>query len=270
MSNSLKPEHHEAAKMLRLAAESGRPCAPVRHLVGSQDIDAAYAVQRFNNQERIQKGQRPVGSKIGLTSAAVQRQLGVNQPDFGQLFADMALCDGEEIAAGRLIQPKIETEIALVLEQDLPHEKNTLADLIRATAYLLPALEVVDSRIAGWDISLADTIADNASCGLFVLGNRPVQLKDVNLLGCGMVLERAGEPVSVGAGAACLGNPLFAALWLADTLAQRGNALRAGDIILTGALGPMVAACAGDVFSARIEGLGQVSTRFASATGGDQ
>ncbi|WP_262240420.1 2-keto-4-pentenoate hydratase [Serratia liquefaciens] len=256
--------------MLRLAAESGRPCAPVRHLVGSQDIDAAYAVQRFNNQERIQKGQRPVGSKIGLTSAAVQRQLGVNQPDFGQLFADMALCDGEEIAAGRLIQPKIETEIALVLEQDLPHEKNTLADLIRATAYLLPALEVVDSRIAGWDISLADTIADNASCGLFVLGNRPVQLKDVNLLGCGMVLERAGEPVSVGAGAACLGNPLFAALWLADTLAQRGNALRAGDIILTGALGPMVAACAGDVFSARIEGLGQVSTRFASATGGDQ
>lgn len=270
MSNSLKPEHHEAAKMLRLAAESGRPCAPVRHLVGSQDIDAAYAVQLFNNQERIQKGQRPVGSKIGLTSAAVQRQLGVNQPDFGQLFADMALCDGEEIAAGRLIQPKIETEIALVLEQDLPHEKNTLADLIRATAYLLPALEVVDSRIAGWDISLADTIADNASCGLFVLGNRPVQLKDVDLLGCGMVLERAGEPVSVGAGAACLGNPLLAALWLADTLAQRGNALRAGDIILTGALGPMVAACAGDVFSARIEGLGQVSTRFASATGGDQ
>ena len=270
MSNSLKPKHHEAAKMLRLAAESGRPCPPVRHLVGSQDIDAAYAVQRFNNQERIQKGQRPVGSKIGLTSAAVQRQLGVNQPDFGQLFADMALCDGEEIAAGRLIQPKIETEIALVLEQDLPHEKNTLADLIRATAYLLPALEVVDSRIAGWDISLADTIADNASCGLFVLGNRPVQLKDVDLLGCGMVLERAGEPVSVGAGAACLGNPLLAALWLADTLAQRGNALRAGDIILTGALGPMVAACAGDVFSARIEGLGQVSTRFASATGGDQ
>lgn len=270
MSNSLKPEHHEAAKMLRQAAESGRPCAPVRHLVGSQDIDAAYAVQRVNNQERIQKGHRPVGSKIGLTSAAVQRQLGVKQPDFGQLFAAMALCDGEEIAAGRLIQPKVEAEIALVLEQDLPHEKNTLADLIRATAYLLPALEVVDSRIAGWDISLADTIADNASCGLFVLGNRPVLLKDVDLLGCGMVLERAGEPVSVGAGAACLGNPLLAALWLADTLAQRGNALRAGDIILTGALGPMVAACAGDVFSARIEGLGQVSGRFAPAAGGDQ
>ena len=118
MSNSLKPEHHEAAKMLRQAAESGHPCAPVRHLVGSQDIDAAYAIQRVNNQERIQKGHRPVGSKIGLTSAAVQRQLGVNQPDFGQLFADMALCDGEEIAAGRLIQPKVEAEIALVLERD--------------------------------------------------------------------------------------------------------------------------------------------------------
>ncbi|MHA7848211.1 2-keto-4-pentenoate hydratase [Serratia sp. D1N4] len=268
MSNPLKPEYQEAASMLRQAASSGQPCAPVRSLIGSTDIDAAYAVQRLNNDYQIKQGRRLVGSKIGLTSPAVQRQLGVNQPDFGRLFADMALCDGEEIAAGRLIQPKVEAEIVLVLEQDLPHEKHTLADLIRATAYLLPAIEVVDSRIANWDISLADTIADNASCGLFVLGNRPVQLKDVDLLSCGMVLERAGEPVSVGAGAACLGNPLLAALWLADTLAQRGDALRAGDIILTGALGPMVAASAGEVFTARIEGLGHVSARFAPAAGG--
>lgn len=270
MSNSLKPEYHEAADMLRQAVSSGRPCAPVRNLIGSNNIDAAYAVQRLNNDYQIKQGRRLVGSKIGLTSPAVQKQLGVNQPDFGQLFADMALCDGEEIAADRLIQPKVEAEIVLVLEQDLPHEKHTLADLIRATAYLLPAIEVVDSRIAGWDISLADTIADNASCGLFVLGNRPVQLKDLDLLGCGMVLECAGEPVSVGVGAACLGNPLLAALWLADTLVQRGDALRAGDIILTGALGPMVAARAGEVFTARIEGLGQVSARFAQATGGAQ
>ncbi len=270
MTNPLKPEYLEAARMLRKAASSGLPCKPVRDLIGMNDIDAAYAVQRLNHDSQHAAGRRMVGSKIGLTSPAVQRQLGVSQPDFGRLFADMALCDGEEIAAGRLIQPKVEAEIVLVLEHDLPHEKHTLADLIRATAYLLPAIEIVDSRIAGWDISLADTIADNASCGLFVLGNRPVQLKDVDLLGCGMVVERAGEPVSVGAGAACLGNPLHAALWLADTLAQRGDALRAGDIILTGALGPMVTASAGDVFTARIEGMGHVSARFAQAAGGSQ
>lgn len=270
MSNLLKSSYHEAARMLRQAASSGQPCTPVRNLIGTSDIDVAYAVQRLNNDYRIEEGRRLVGSKIGLTSPAVQKQLGVDQPDFGRLFADMALCDGEEIAVGRLMQPKVEAEIVLVLEHDLPHEKHTLADLIRATAYLLPAIEIVDSRIAGWDISLADTIADNASCGMFVLGNRPVQLKDVDLLGCAMVLERAGEPVSVGVGAACLGNPLLAALWLADTLAQRGDALKAGDIILTGALGPMVAASAGDVFTARIEGLGQVSARFAHAAGGKQ
>lgn len=268
MSKSLKPEFYEAARMLRQASSSGQPCVPIRDLIGTHDIDAAYAVQRLNIDNQLNEGRRLVGSKIGLTSPAVQRQLGVSQPDFGRLFADMALCDGEEIVPGRLIQPKVEAEIALVLEHDLPHEKHTLADLIHATAYLLPAIEIVDSRIAGWDISLADTIADNASCGLFVLGNRPAQLKNVDLTGCGMVLERAGEPVSVGAGAACMGNPLLAALWLADTLAQRGDALRAGDIILTGALGPMVTASEGEVFTARIEGLGQVSARFAQSTGG--
>jgi 2-keto-4-pentenoate hydratase len=125
-----------------------------------------------------------------------------------------------------------------VLGRDLPHEKHTLADLIGAVDYLLPAIEVVDSRIAGWDIRISDTIADNASSGLFVLGSRPVLLREVDVVGCGMVLERKGEPESVGGGAACLGNPLLAACWLADTLARRGDALKAGDIVLTGALGP--------------------------------
>ncbi|MCY1530361.1 2-oxopent-4-enoate hydratase [compost metagenome] len=157
----------------------------------------------------------------------------------------------------------MEAEIALVLEQDLPRERHTLADLIRATAFALPAIEVVGSRIANWDIRLVDTIADNASSGLFVLGTRPVPLEQLDLVRCGMNLTLRGEPVSTGAGAACLDNPLNAALWLADTMARLGEPLRAGDILLTGALGPMVAARPGDVFTAHIQGLGSVSAAFA-------
>ncbi|MBN9428219.1 MAG: fumarylacetoacetate hydrolase family protein, partial [Burkholderiales bacterium] len=203
-----------------------------------------------------------VGRKIGLTSLAVQRQLGVDSPDFGALFADMAVGDGEEIAWSRLMQPKAEAEIALVLERDLAHAKHTVADLISATAYALPAIEVVGSRIANWDIKLVDTVADNASSGLFVLGTRPVKLSKLDLAGCGMTLERRGEQVSVGAGSACLGNPLNAAIWLADTLARLGTPLRAGDVLMTGALGPMAVINPGEVFTARIEGLGSVSAVF--------
>jgi 2-keto-4-pentenoate hydratase len=175
----------------------------------------------------------------------------------------MAVADGEEIEWNRVMQPKIEAEVALVLEHDLSFEKHTIADLIKATAYVLPALEIVGSRIQNWDIQLVDTIADNASCGLFVLGNRPVKLSKVDLIGYGMVIEQKGEPVSVGTGTACLGNPLYAALWLADTLSKRGAPLRAGDVILTGALRPMVSAKEGDVFHAHMNGLGSVSAHLA-------
>jgi 2-keto-4-pentenoate hydratase len=192
----------------------------------------------------------------------VQQQLGVDSPDFGALLADMAVGDGEEIAWSRLMQPKAEAEIALVLERDLTHERHTVADLISATAYALPAIEVVGSRIANWDIRLADTVADNASSGLFVLGTRPVPLARLDLAGCGMVMERRGDQVSVGGGAACLGNPLNAAIWLADTLTRLGTPLRAGDVLMTGALGAMVVAQPGDVFTAQIEGLGSVSAVF--------
>jgi 2-keto-4-pentenoate hydratase len=161
-----------------------------------------------------------------------------------------------------LLQPKIEAEIALVLEHDLPHEINTLPDLLRATAYALPALEIVGSRIANWDIHLNDTVADNASSGLYVLGNQPQLLREIDLIRCGMVMERRGEPVSIGSGVACLGNPLYAALWLANTMAKRGVPLKAGDVVLTGALGPMVAVNSGDVFTTKIQGLGQVSAYF--------
>jgi len=257
-----------AADQLRLAAQTRQPCPPVRDLIAraatadSSPVDLAYAVQQHNTALAIQSGRRLAGRKIGLTSRQVQQQLGVDQPDFGMLFADMARLDGEDIAYDDVLQPKVEAEIALVLDKDLPHAANTVADVIRATAFALPAIEIVGSRIANWDIRLADTIADNASSGLFVLGTRPTALSALDLAGCGMSMERKGEPVSVGAGAACLGNPLNAAVWLANIMANAGAALKAGDIILTGALGPMVPVLPGDVFTAHIEGLGQVTAAF--------
>jgi len=260
MTNAIE----QAAERLWQAHASASPCAPVRELIGAGDVEAAYAVQQRNTQRWLAQGRRLAGRKIGLTSRAVQQQLGVDQPDFGMLFADMCIADGEPIDTSRILQPKIEAEIALVIERELPHEKHTVADLIGATAYALPALEIVGSRIAGWDIRLADTIADNASSGLFVLGSRPVRLADVDLIGCGMLMERRGEQLSSGTGAACLGNPLHAAVWLADVMVRFGMPLQPGDIIMTGALGPMVPVQAGDVFEAQIDGLGRVSASFLS------
>ncbi|HWT37480.1 MAG TPA: fumarylacetoacetate hydrolase family protein [Paraburkholderia sp.] len=242
---------------------------PVRDAIGALggDLpDNAYRVQQLNTQRQIEAGARLVGRKIGLTSRAVQTQLGVDQPDFGMLFDHMAYGDGEEIPFALTQQPKVEAEIALVLEHDLTHERHTVADILRATAFALPAIEVVGSRIANWDIRLADTVADNASSGLFVLGSKPVKLDAFDVAGCGMVMERGGDQVSVGAGAACLGNPLNAAIWLANTMVRVGVPLRAGDIVLTGALGPMAAVHPGDVFAAYIEGLGAVRALFSNQT----
>ena len=179
------------------------------------------------------------------------------------LFDDMAVPDGWEIGRKQLIQPKVEAEVAFVLERDLDHERLTIADVIRAVAFALPAIEVVDSRIADWKIGILDTVADNASSGLYVLGATPKKLKDLDLRAAGMVMENAGEPVSVGAGAACLGDPLSAMLWLAKTMARVGRPLKAGDTVLSGALGPMAPVKWGDVFEARISGLGSVRAAFA-------
>lgn len=260
------------ADRLEAATATGTPTHPLRDDIaqaasagGMAALDIAYRVQQALTERRQRAGARLVGRKIGLTSKAVQQQLGVDAPDYGALFADMAIGDGEDIAWARTHQPKAEAEIALVLERDLTHEHNTFADLISATAYALPAIEVVGSRIANWDIRLVDTVADNASSSLFVLGSRPVLLRDLDLVRCGMVMERRGDQVSVGAGAACLGNPLNAATWLANTMVRLGNPLRAGDVLMTGALGPMVAAQPGDVFTARIDGLGDVTAAFSRA-----
>jgi len=250
----------KAAEVLAAAAATATPCPPIRDLFADGDLDAAYAVQRLNTERVLAAGHRLVGRKIGLTSPAVQRQLGVDQPDFGALFSDMALPHGGTVPAGRLLQPKVEAEIAVILGTDLPGPDCSVDDVRAATAFLAPALEIVDSRIAGWDITIVDTVADNASSGLFVLGDpreAGIEPADVE-----MQLHRRTELVSEGTGRDCLGDPLNAAAWLATTLARRGEPLRAGDIVLTGALGPMVPAAPGDVFTARISGLGEVTISF--------
>mgnify|MGYP001765496467 CR=1 FL=1 len=254
----------EAADRLHAAATSRTPIAPIRDLLAPGDVEAAYAVQAINTERALASGRRLVGRKIGLTSLAVQRQLGVDQPDYGMLFADMARPEAVDIPFGDMIQPKAEAEIAFILGRDLDGDQLTVADLFRAIDYAVPAVEIVDSRIANWDIRLTDTIADNASSGLYVLGSRPVRLTDFDMRQCGMVMEKAGEAVSVGAGAACMGSPLNATLWLARVMARAGHPMRAGDTILSGALGPMVAAAPGDVFDVRIEGLGTVCAAFAA------
>lgn len=258
------PAVAQAAASLAGAARTLAPCAPVRALFDEGDVESAYAVQQFNVRRALAAGRRITGRKIGLTSPTVQRQLGVDQPDFGALFADMAVPDGGRVSAGRLLQPKVEAEVALVLEADLPYEVCTVADVLRAAEFVLPALEIVDSRVAEWDISLVDTVADNASSGLYVLGGTPVPLTRLDVRALTMTMTRNGEQVSAGTGADCLGSPLNAATWLASTLATRGDPLRAGDVVLTGALGPMAPAAPGDVFEARIPELGSVRVGFAT------
>ena len=269
--DTVPPAVVKAADLLAEAARTKVACPPVRTLFADGgDLDTAYAVQRLNVRRALDAGRRIVGRKIGLTSVAVQRQLGVDRPDFGALFADMAVPDGGELPVGRLLQPKVEAEVALVLGDDLPHRECTVVDVLRAVDFALPALEIVDSRVRGWDISLVDTVADNASCGLYVLGATPVPLTALDPRTLPMTMTRGGATVSEGTGADCLGSPLNAAVWLASALAERGEPLRAGDLVLTGALGPMVAAAPGDVFEARVPGLGSVRVGFAEEAGEEE
>jgi 2-keto-4-pentenoate hydratase len=251
----------ETAVRLRDAYKNGA-IPPLREQLAPTDSDGAYAIQSINTAYWAAEGRRIVGRKVGLTAKAVQKQLGVDQPDFGALFEDMCIEDGGILLASKVLQPKAEAEIAFILSADLPDPNVTREQLGQAVAEVVAAIEIVDSRIADWKITFADTVADNGSSAFYVLGKDRKTLAGLDLWTCGMALEVNGDVVSLGAGAACLGHPLNAATWLARTLAARGEPLRKGDVVLTGALGPMVALNPGDVVKASIGGLGTVSFTY--------
>ncbi len=261
MTDVLKPSAEALAERLR-DAYAGVAVAPMRDGLDPTDVDAAYAVQSINTALWLAEGRRIVGRKIGLTAKAVQAQLGVDQPDFGVLFADMEVADGGVLDATRLLQGKVEAEIAVVLGTDLDNPEATAAEVAAAIEYVVPSLEIVDSRIADWKITFADTVADNGSSAFFVLAEAGVPLAGLDLPGAAMEMTFDGAVVSTGSGAAALGNPLNAAAWLAQTLATRGEPLRAGDILLAGALGPMVALKPGLRVEARVAGIGTCSFTY--------
>nr|AAG17135.1 2-oxo-4-pentenoate hydratase [Comamonas sp. JS765] len=225
-------------------------------------IADAYAIQQRMLARRLDAGERVVGKKVGVTSRAVMDMLGVFQPDFGWLTDGMVFNEGQAVAASTLIQPKAEGEIAFVLKKTLRGPGVTAADVLAATEGVMACFEIVDSRIRDWKIKIQDTVADNASCGVFVLGDRLVDPRDVDLGTCGMVLEKNGDIVATGAGAAALGHPANAVAWLANTLGAHGIALEAGEVVLSGSLGIMVPVQAGDNLRVTIGGIGGCSVRF--------
>ncbi|KAB7738931.1 2-keto-4-pentenoate hydratase [Parvibaculum sedimenti] len=244
------------------ARRIGKSIPPLSATYGLADPVAAYGVQDINTGRWVAEGRRIVGRKIGLTSKAVQQQLGVSEPDYGMLWGDLAYKDGDEISVKPFLQPRIEAEIAFVMESEIRSPDATLTELMSAIGYALASVEIVDSAIADWKITLADTIADNASAGGFALGTNPRKICDVDLKLCGMLMSRNGVHASLGVGAACLGHPLVAALWLARKMAEVGRPLEAGDIVLSGALGPMVSVAAGDYFTVEIQGFSPFGVSF--------
>jgi 2-keto-4-pentenoate hydratase len=258
-----RPEAHaHAAEQLIEAARQAVPCPPIRTILPDGGLQDGYEVQRLVHQ-RTAVSRRRVGRKVGLTSAVVQRQMGVSMPDFGVLFADMAFGDSEPITFDRLLQPRLEAEVAFVLGRDLPDRPVTAIDVLRAVDFVVPAIEVCDSRIIGWDISIFDTVADNASSGVFVTGNSPRRLRDIDdLAGMEMTLTTGGTTVSSGRGSACLGHPVNAVVWLANQVAEHGEPLVAGELVLSGSLGALVPAQPGTTYDAVIDGLGRVRAVF--------
>jgi 2-oxopent-4-enoate/cis-2-oxohex-4-enoate hydratase len=226
-------------------------------------LDDAYQIQQRYVDRRLAAGETIVGKKIGVTSKPVQEFLGVFQPDFGQLTSGMVHQDGDTIDLATLIQPKAEAELAFVLKEDLVGPGITVMDVIRATDYVVPCFEIVDSRITDWQIKIQDTVADNASCGVYVLGKTRGDPRKLDITLAGMVLERNGELFSTGVGAAVRGSPANAVAWLANTLGVLGIPFKAGEVILSGSQSALVPVVDGDHMVCTVGGLGSCSVRFA-------
>ena len=253
----------DAAERLLAARRDRRPIPPLSTPENPLSVEEAYGIQLAQLNAWTAEGRRIAGYKVGLTSAAIQRQLNVDQPDFGHLFADDFVLSGEPIPASRFIQPRVEPEISFVLGESLSGPGVTVADAIGAIDYAVASLEIIDSRIEDWRITLPDTIADNASAGGVVLGSTPVALDGRDLRLVGAILRRNGRIVHTGAGAAALGSPISALVWLANTLGRLGTGLEAGSVVMPGAVTAAVDAAPGDTITAEFAGLGIVTAKFA-------
>jgi 2-keto-4-pentenoate hydratase len=252
----------KAAGTLLGAYASRTPVPPLTASDPGLSVGDAYAIQLAQVAEWTSGGARVKGHKVGLTSAAMQRQLGVDQPDFGHLLDTMFLPEGTPADAGRFLQPKAEPEIAFVLGRPLSGPGVTVADAIAAVDFVLPALEIIDSRIADWKITLPDTIADNASSGGVVLGTRPGRAEALDLALTGCLLHRNGRIIDTGAGGAVLGSPVNALVWLANVLGERGVTLQAGHVVLPGSVCAAIPFAAGDTVSATFDRIGSVTITF--------
>lgn len=253
--------YREHAKRLYNALKTGELLPPLRQDIDNE-IPAAYAIQEAFTELRLADGERIVGKKIGLTSPAVQAQLGVDQPDYGMLYDSMAVTSGSAISMEELQQPKVEGELAFVLGADLLGPEITMAELCSAISEVRASIEIVGSRIENWDIQISDTVADNASASHYVLGDDSQELSQINTVTATMKLYKNGALSSEGSGAACMGDPLNAALWLAQKMAKNNRPLLKGEVLLSGALGPMVPVVKGDEFTLQIDGFQDVEISF--------
>jgi 2-oxopent-4-enoate/cis-2-oxohex-4-enoate hydratase len=252
------------AEELHRALRERRTVPPLRNRGLGLDIDDAYAISLGILARRVRAGERVIGKKIGVTSKAVQEMLGVRQPDFGFLTDRMWIADGGTVRiAESMIQPRAEAEIALILRSGLKGPGVTPVDVLAATESVAPCFEIVDSRIANWDIRIVDTVADNASCGVFVLGAARLDPRPLDLAALKMRVCKNGQPLSEGLGSAVQGSPLASVAWLANTLGRYGVSLDAGDVILSGSLVPLETARPGDRFELDLEGVGSASVAFA-------
>jgi len=236
--------------------------APLTDREPDMTIEDAYQIQLRMIQRRLDLGETVIGKKIGVTSKVVMDMLKVNQPDFGHLLSGMVFSEGEPIPANSLIAPRAEAEVAFMLKRDLQGPGVMAADVLRATECVMPCFEIVDSRIQDWKIKIQDTVADNASCGVFVLGGVRADPRRLDLALAGMVLEKNGEVISTSTGAAVQGSPVNAVAWLANTLGRLGITLKAGEVILSGSQSPLLPVVAGDSLYCSVGGLGGAAVRF--------
>lgn len=257
---SLPPsEVEKVAKFLEQAERGRLPIAPLAETFAGLDMESSYAIQLAGAQERLRRGEVLVGYKVGLTSLSAQKHFKIAEPDFGHLFTSMQVADGGDIELKSLIQAKVEGEIAFVLRRDLQGPGLSLREVTEAIAYAVPALEVIDSRIQDWRISALDTIADNGSSARFILGTKRAPIEGLSLEELGMAFSVDGEVAFTGSGAAVLGHPLKAVLFLANELGKHGVGLKAGQVILSGALSGMVPVRAGETYLCEVLHLGKVT-----------